>query len=299
MVVDPEKFSRELDQLDVPANEIRHPAVFGKLKRKSPLALDEARFLKTLTNKPIKIALPGPYLLTRTMWMECIPSSEYGSREELATDIVKILREELEELIKFGVDLIQFDEPVLSEVVFSKETKSRTFMCGALGEKKPSLEELDFAALLLDNLIADFDRSRIAVHICRGNWTRDESKALSGPYTALTPYFNKISVGNLFLEYATSRAGDLNFLSTLGNRFNLGIGLVNQKSDSIESEFDIIDKITEIKGILGKHFTKKIFLTPDCGFATFADSPVSSTKIAQEKIALLKRVKLMGQLKSD
>ena len=95
LVDDPEEFEKELLSLDVPASEVRHPAVFGKLRRRRPIAAHELEFVRTLTDKPVKIALPGPYLLTRIMWMECITDKAYGSREELAGDIVQILREEL------------------------------------------------------------------------------------------------------------------------------------------------------------------------------------------------------------
>jgi len=72
LVDDPEHFREELRALDVPAADVRHPAVFGPLGRSRPIAAHEAAFLRTLTDTPIKIALPGPYLLARTMWMECI-----------------------------------------------------------------------------------------------------------------------------------------------------------------------------------------------------------------------------------
>ena len=89
----PDEFERELRALDVPAAKVRHPAVFGPLGRSRSLSVHEADFLRSLTPAPIKIALPGPYLLTRTMWMECIADRAYDTREDLATDIVRVLRE--------------------------------------------------------------------------------------------------------------------------------------------------------------------------------------------------------------
>lgn len=119
LVDDPEEFARELRELDVHASEVRHPAVFGPLGRSRPLALHELAFAQTLTGKPVKIALPGPYLLTRTMWMECISDRAYQNREHLAADIVRVLREELAYLLAAGAALVQFDELVLSEVAYS------------------------------------------------------------------------------------------------------------------------------------------------------------------------------------
>ena len=99
LVDDPEKFEKELLSLDVPASEVRHPAVFGRLRSGRPIAAHELEFVRTLTGRPVKIALPGPYLLTRIMWMECISDKAYASREELGADIVRILREELHDLL--------------------------------------------------------------------------------------------------------------------------------------------------------------------------------------------------------
>src|SRR4029079_476303 len=48
-VDDPGQFERELRALDVPAESVRHPAVFGRLGRSRPLAVHEVQFLKTLT----------------------------------------------------------------------------------------------------------------------------------------------------------------------------------------------------------------------------------------------------------
>ena len=57
-----------------------------------------------------------------------------------------------------GVSVIQLDEPVLTEVVFSKG-KTRSFMCAALSEKKDPTEELEFAASLLKEVV-DFMKEK-------------------------------------------------------------------------------------------------------------------------------------------
>ena len=125
LVEDPEEFEAQLQSLGIPADRVRHPAVFGRLARHEPLALKELQFLKAQAHGPVKIALPGPYLLTRTMWLECMADKAYATREELAEDVVRILREELRDLLAEGAALVQFDEPVLTEVVFSPPAARR------------------------------------------------------------------------------------------------------------------------------------------------------------------------------
>ncbi len=281
LVEDPEEFERELRALDVPAGEIRHPAVFGPLGRAKPLAVHELEFLKKITRKPAKIALPGPYLLTRTMWMECISDRAYATREDLAVDVVRVLREELAYLLAAGAALVQFDEPVLTEVVFTGASTQRSFMCGALSEKGNPQDELAFARDLLNAVVEGFPMNRTAVHVCRGNWTTDESACLSGSYASLLPTLKALNVGTFFLELCTPRAGELAVLKTLPEDRRIGVGVVNQKLGRVESAGEITAQLQKAVSIFGPH---RVLITPDCGFATFADNPVTSAAVAEAKM---------------
>jgi len=287
-VDDPAEFERELRALDVPAGEVRHPAVFGRLARSRPLAGQELEFAQTLTDKPVKVALPGPYLLTRTMWLECVTDRAYATREELAADVVRVLREELFHLLAAGAALVQFDEPVLTEVVFGAPRGRRSFMCGALSEKLPPREELAFAVALLNRVIAGAPRQRTAIHICRGNWSRNEAVALSGDYRPLLPTLCELNVGHYFLEMCTPRAGELACLSDLPHDRRIGIGSVNQKLDRVESVEEIVERAEAAIQLLG---AERLMLTPDCGFATFADNPLASSAIAEQKLRALSAAK--------
>jgi 5-methyltetrahydropteroyltriglutamate--homocysteine methyltransferase len=283
-VTDPAKFADELRALDVPAEQVRHPAVFGPLRRSAPLAGHELAFARGVTGLPVKVALPGPYLLARTMWLECVSDRAYPDREALAADIVAALRAEAEALLAAGAALVQFDEPVLTEVVFTRPAGRRTFMCGSLGERRATGEELDFARGLLLKLLDGLPRDRVALHVCRGNWSRDESVALAGPYTPLVPLLASLPVGTLFLEMATPRAGDLGPLRDLPAGCRVGVGVVYQKLDRVESVGEVVARAEAAIEVLG---VDRVLLNPDCGFATFADSPVASAEVAERKLGVI------------
>jgi 5-methyltetrahydropteroyltriglutamate--homocysteine methyltransferase len=121
-------FEEMLTTLDVPASAIRNPTCVGRLSRREPLAMDDFRFVKSLTDRPVKITLPGPYLLTRSMWVSAYTKKAYASQREMGEGVVRILREELQDLAGAGCEFVQFDEPVLTEVVLSGECGRRTFM---------------------------------------------------------------------------------------------------------------------------------------------------------------------------
>jgi 5-methyltetrahydropteroyltriglutamate--homocysteine methyltransferase len=281
-VDDPEKFKKELESLDVPGESIHHPAVFGPISREKPLVAHELRFLQTLTEKPCKVALPGPYLLTRTLWLECVSEKVYKQREDLANDVIRILREEIEELLRLNPAVIQLDEPVLTDIVFGRPSKQRSFMCGALGEKKAPAEELEFASECLRRTLEGFPREKFALHICRGNWSRDEAVALAGDYRPLLGLLKHVPVGILYLEMCTPRAGEMEVLAGLDSDFKLGLGVVNPKREQAESVQEILSRAEHAIDLFGP---KRVMLNPDCGFATFADSPISSREIAMQKIS--------------
>ena len=127
-VEDKAAFEEMLSTLDVPASAIRNPTCTGKLARREPLAVDELRFVQQLTDRPVKVTLPGPYLLTRSMWVGSFSKAGYDDKLAMGDDVVRILREELQDLRDAGAAFVQFDEPVLTEIVMSEECDRRTFM---------------------------------------------------------------------------------------------------------------------------------------------------------------------------
>lgn len=127
-VEDKASFEEMLTTLDVPASAIKNPTCIGRLERRESLTGEELAFLRTLTDRPVKITLPGPYLLTRAMWVSQFSQAGYRDKVEMGEDVVRILREELFELAAAGCEFVQFDEPVLTEIVLSEDAGRRTFM---------------------------------------------------------------------------------------------------------------------------------------------------------------------------
>ena len=281
-IEDKASFEEILGTLDVPAFSMSNPAATGKISRKKPLALNDFLFLKKHTDKAVKVTLPGPYLLTRSMWVEGLSKDAYPTKEDLAVDIVSVLREELEDLIAAGVEFVQFDEPVLTELVFTQKNANRTFMCGALTAKADTEEEIAFALDLMNQVTNGMlgRGTKIGVHVCRGNWSTQDEILLKGPYYPLVPYFSNVNVDQLILEYATPRAGEIDAIKDFGSK-ELGFGIVNPRTETVETEDEILARVQEVRKYLSDD---KIYLNPDCGFGTFAQRPMNSDEIAFEKL---------------
>jgi 5-methyltetrahydropteroyltriglutamate--homocysteine methyltransferase len=289
-VEDKAAFEGLLQALDVPAFAIKNPTITGKLVRREPLAVQEAEFVRAHTTRATKVALPGPYLLSRSMWVKGLSAQAYPTRGALCDDLVAILRTELRELAALGVELVQFDEPVLTELVFAGKAATRTFMCAALAAAADPAAELRLAVELINRVVDGFvggvTGTRTAVHVCRGNWSRDESVLLAGDYAPLLPHLARMHVDQFVLEYATPRAGPESLLAQLPAGKSIGFGAVNPRTEPTEQPTAIAARVRALAAHVGHD---RIWLYPDCGFGTFAERPVATAAVAAEKCAILAR----------
>jgi len=285
LVEDKASYEAILRQADAPAFAIHNPTVVGKIKMRSPLALDEYKFLRQHTKKPIKVPLPGPYLLTRSMWVVGVSDKVYPSQEAMAADIVDVLREELIALRDAGVDFVQFDEPVLTDVVFNRGVKERTFMCASMSASSGDpTKELLLATRMMNSVVEGVEGVKTGMHICRGNWSRKDEVLLKGSYEPLVPTMMGMDIDQLVLEYATPRAGELAAFGHYPKKKEIGLGVSNPRSDSVESVDFMVEKVQDA---LQYFEPDQIYLNPDCGFGTFAERPMNSTEIAAQKLATI------------
>lgn len=278
-VEDKEAFGRLLDTLDVPAFAIRNPTCVGAVRAREPLALADLDRVRRFTDQPVKVTLPGPYLLTRAMWVPEVSGAAYPDKEALGREVVAILRSEVGRLVVAGADFIQFDEPVLTELVFSKG-QTRTFMCASLAARGDPTEELTWAVAMLGEVLAAAGGTRTGLHVCRGNWSRDERTLLRGSYAPLADWFDQIPVTQLVLEYATPRAGEV--ISPGGKE--LGLGVVNPRSEAVETVEQVVARVEAALRTVPRD---KLFLNPDCGFGTFSARPVNDAGTAEHKLAVM------------
>lgn len=85
------------------------PTVTGPLRRRQPVHLEEVRWARAHTERPLKFTLPGPMTIVDTLADE-----HYRDRATLAMEFARILNEEARDLAAAGLDVIQLDEPAFN-----------------------------------------------------------------------------------------------------------------------------------------------------------------------------------------
>jgi 5-methyltetrahydropteroyltriglutamate--homocysteine methyltransferase len=87
----------------------RKPIVVGPIRRVKPMTVPMYQFAQSLTEKPVKGMLTGPYTMTDWSFNEYYPS-----RRDTIMAFAEVIREEAEDLQRAGARYIQIDEPALS-----------------------------------------------------------------------------------------------------------------------------------------------------------------------------------------
>ena len=172
-------------------------------------------------------------------------------------------------------------------------------MCASLSQRKDPTEELEFATHLIKSVMDGIDREKsiASMHVCRGNWSKDESILLEGPYTPLLDLFSDINADLLALEFSTPRAGELKSLladDRIKNKLILGLGVLNPRFDEKEDVDVIYDRAKEALTYIDK---ENLWLNPDCGFATFSNRPVNEYENIKAKVGSM--VEARDRLRAD
>ncbi len=242
--------------------------VTGKLKLARGLPLDEYKFLRAVTRRPVKVALMGP---DRVCQMSDIAASDaYADSDALLADIVAIQQRMVRDLVEAGCDYVQIDEPSYTGYV-DPPTLARL---AARGEDP--LANLR-RAVEADNKVIEGLKGRavFGLHICRGNrasmWHRE------GTYDAIAEtLFGGLRYDRLLLEYDSDRAGGFEPLRFVPKGVIAVLGLITTKTGQIEAADDLLRRIEDASRYLP---IDQLALSPQCGFA----SGIGGNKLAMDE----------------
>lgn len=84
------------------------PRITGKIRRKHPVQVEDVKFLRTHTEKKIKITVPGPFTMSQQA-----QNDYYDDDAALAFDYAAAVNEEIKDLFAAGADIVQLDEPYM------------------------------------------------------------------------------------------------------------------------------------------------------------------------------------------
>ena len=133
------------------------PIIAGRVKRPAPMTVSWFEYTQSLTSKPVKGMLTGPYTLLDWSYNEAYPT-----RREAALALAQVVREEAEDLERAGATYIQIDEPAI--------------------HARP--EEIDIAIEAM-GLVTQNLKAKTISHICYGDFAAIYPRVLELPVDQL------------------------------------------------------------------------------------------------------------------
>jgi 5-methyltetrahydropteroyltriglutamate--homocysteine methyltransferase len=94
--------------LDRTGHENPVPRVVGPIRRRRPVEVRDVEFLRSITDRRIKITVPGPFTMTQQA-----QNDHYADDRSLALAYAEAVNDELHDLKAAGADVVQIDEPYL------------------------------------------------------------------------------------------------------------------------------------------------------------------------------------------
>jgi 5-methyltetrahydropteroyltriglutamate--homocysteine methyltransferase len=216
--------------LDRTGHENPVPRVVGPVRRTRPVEVRDVEFLRSITDRRIKITVPGPFTMTQQA-----QNDHYADDRRLALAYAEAVNEELRDLKAAGADVVQIDEPYLQ----ARPEPAREY----------AIEAIDRA---LEGIAGD-----VVLHTCFG-YAHIVKQRLSG-YPFLAELGDCLAT-HLSLEAAQPDL-DADVLRSVADK-TIILGVLDLGSSEAETPELVADRIRKALAVVPP---ERLVVAPDCG----------------------------------
>ncbi len=214
---------------------VKPPVIYGDVYRKAPMSLDAILYAQSLTTKPVKGMLTGP--VTILCWSFVRDDLE---RSEVCTQVALAIRDEVQDLEKAGVHIIQIDEAALREGMPLTRAEAENYLRWAVD-----------AFRLASSGVAN--ATQIHTHMCYSE------------FNAILPWIAEMDADVISIESSRSGMELLDAFAEFHYQAEVGPGVYDIHSPRVPT-------VEEMEALLRKalrHIPKeRLWVNPDCGLKT-------------------------------
>jgi 5-methyltetrahydropteroyltriglutamate--homocysteine methyltransferase len=216
--------------LDRTGHENPVPRVVGPIRRTRPVEVRDVEFLRSITDRRIKITVPGPFTMTQQA-----QNDHYADDRSLALAYAEAVNEELHDLKAAGADVVQIDEPYLQ----ARPEPAREYAIEAINRA-------------LEGIAGD-----VVLHTCFG-YAHIVKQRLSG-YPFLAELGDCLAT-HLSLEAAQPKL-DADVLRSVADK-TIILGVLDLGSSEAETPELVADRIRKALAVVPP---ERLVVAPDCG----------------------------------
>ncbi len=239
---------------------VKPPIIYGDVSRPKPMTVDWITYAQSKTNKTMKGMLTGPVTILNWSFVR-----DDIKRSEVSKQIALAIADEVDDLQKAGIKMIQVDEAAFKEGYPLRSSKIPTYEEWAVRDFK----------ICVAPAVAD---TQIHTHMC---------------YSEFNDIIRTIEAMDAdVISIETARSGNelLKIFAKVGYKQEVGPGVYDIHSPRIPSVQEIVNQIEKLLEVLPK---EQLWINPDCGLKTrkweevkpSLRNMVKAVKIVREKLS--------------
>lgn len=215
---------------------VKPPIIFGDIKRIRPITVEYSAYAQSLTDKPVKGMLTGP--VTILNWS--FPREDI-SLKEMAYQIGIAIREEVLDLEKAGISIIQIDEAALKEKL---PIRKSDWYCEYLEWAIPAFRLCHSGVK---------PETQIHTHMCYSE------------FNDIIHDIDNMDADVISFEASRSKLTILDAIQESGFETEIGPGVYDIHSPRVPSVDEIVEALQKMLTKIDKN---KLWVNPDCGLKT-------------------------------
>jgi 5-methyltetrahydropteroyltriglutamate--homocysteine methyltransferase len=214
---------------------VKPPVIFGDVSRPRPMTVEWSRYAQSLTSKPMKGMLTGPVTMLQWSFVR-----DDQPERETCKQIALALRDEVRDLEKSGIRIIQMDEPALREGLPLRREDWNGYL-------KWAVDSFRLASSVVT------DQTQIHTHMCYAEFN-DIIEAIAD-----------LDADVISLESSRSRMELLNVFRQYRYPNEIGPGVYDIHSPRIPSADEMKELLEKAAEVLAP---TRLWVNPDCGLKT-------------------------------
>lgn len=214
---------------------VKPPIIFGDVSRPEPMTVRWSKFAQTLTDRPVKGMLTGPVTILQWSFVR-----DDQSRETTCKQIALAIRDEVVDLEKAGIRLIQIDEPAVREGLPLRNADKKAYL-------KWSVDSFRLSAAGVE------DATQIHTHMCYCE------------FGDIMQEIADLDADVISIETSRSAMELLNDFATFKYPNQVGPGVYDIHSPRIPKQTEMVTLLHKALEVLEP---SQIWVNPDCGLKT-------------------------------
>lgn len=214
---------------------VKPPVIYGDVARVIPMTVEWTAYAQSLTKKPMKGMLTGPVTLLQWSFVR-----DDQPREQTCRQLALALREEILDLEKAGINIIQIDEPAFREGLPLRKRKWQAYLDWAVDAFRLSTSGVQ-------------DATQIHTHMCYSEFN-DIIEAIAA-----------MDADVITIETSRSNMELLLAFEEFHYPNEIGPGVYDIHSPNIPDTDWMVQLIQKASGKIDK---LRLWVNPDCGLKT-------------------------------